>query len=67
VVALNTTNSSMPITLSLQNTGLSANATAVPYVTNSSNNTAQQSKLTASNGTFSSTITARTLITYQIS
>jgi hypothetical protein len=68
VVILNTSSSDIPLTLSLQNTGLSQNATAVPYVTNTSNNAAQEPTLTTTNGTFSSTtVTARTLITYVIS
>ncbi|HEX6483973.1 MAG TPA: glycoside hydrolase [Ktedonobacteraceae bacterium] len=67
VVILNTSNSDLPLALSLQDTGIARIATAVPYVTNASNNTAQQPALFTTNGTFSSTIPARTLITYQIS
>ena len=67
VVILNTSNSDLPLALSLQDTGIARIATAVPYVTNASHNTAQQPALFTTNGTFSSTVPARTLITYQIS
>jgi O-glycosyl hydrolase len=66
VVILNTSNSDLPLTLSLQHTGISQHAIAVPYVTNAANNTAQEPTLSTTNGTFSSTVPARTLITYQI-
>jgi O-glycosyl hydrolase len=66
VVVLNKSNTDTPMSISLQNTGLSQNPTASPYVTNTYNNTALQTKITATNDVFTSTVTARTLITYQI-
>ncbi|WP_069805227.1 cellulose binding domain-containing protein [Thermogemmatispora onikobensis] len=66
IVALNTSYSAVPVTLSLQGLTLPTNASAVPYVTDASHNTEAQAPLTVQNNSFSATIAARQLVTYVI-
>lgn len=49
----------------LTNTGISS-GTAAPVLTNGSHNSAAQSKISISSGSFSATIPARSLVTYMI-
>ncbi|GCE50361.1 O-glycosyl hydrolase [Thermosporothrix hazakensis] len=65
VVALNTATSATSVSFSLPNTNIS-NGTATPYLTNGNNGTAQQTAIPISNGSFSATVPARSLVTYQI-
>ena len=67
IVALNTASSADPITYSLSGTGTGSGATVTPYLTNSSSNVAAQSATSVSNGSFTATIPARSLVTYVIS
>ena len=66
VVALNTLSSSDAITYSLSGTGTPSGATVTPYLTNASSNAAAQAATTVSGGSFSSTIPARSLVTYVV-
>lgn len=67
IVVLNTSRSNTPITFSLQNTGITQAYIATPYITNASNNTAAQTQLSIQRQTFSATVPARSLVTYQVS
>jgi hypothetical protein len=65
IVALNTAASADPISYSL--TGLSGLGTAVtPYLTDASSDTAAQAAVPVSDGAFTATIPARSLVTYVI-
>jgi O-glycosyl hydrolase len=66
IVALNTGTSADPVTYSLQNTGVANGATVTPVLTNSTNNAATQATTTVSGGAFSSSVPARSLVTYVI-
>ena len=66
IVALNTGNSSDPITYSLAGTGVASGATVTPYLTNNSNSVAAQGTTTVANGAFTATIPGRSLVTYVI-
>jgi hypothetical protein len=65
VVVLNTASSSISASIALQNVGAAFAAT--PYLTNGSNNTAQQATIAINGGAFAATIPARSLVTYKIS
>jgi O-glycosyl hydrolase len=64
IVVLNGNSSATAVTASLN--GVSAGASAIPYLTNASNTIAAQSSVAISGGTFSANIPARSLITYVI-
>jgi glucuronoarabinoxylan endo-1,4-beta-xylanase len=66
VVVLNTSYNAVPLTVSLQSVTLPAGAVATPYATDATNSTTPQAALPIQNGTFSSTIGARQLVTYSI-
>ncbi len=66
IVALNTASSADPITYSLSGTGTANGATVTPYLTNSSASIAAQGATTVSNGSFTATIPARSLVTYLV-
>ncbi|HTU72333.1 MAG TPA: cellulose binding domain-containing protein [Trebonia sp.] len=66
VVALETGTSSDPVTFSLAGTGVANGATVTPYLTNSSSDVAAQATTTVSGGSFSYTMPARSLVTFQI-
>ena len=66
VVALETGTSSDPVTFSLAGTGVANGATVTPYLTNSSNDVAAQATTSVSGGSFSYTVPARSLVTFQI-
>ncbi|HEY1412222.1 MAG TPA: class I tRNA ligase family protein, partial [Rhodopila sp.] len=55
-----------PVTFSLAGTGVANGATVTPYLTNSSSNVAAQATTTVSGGSFSYTMPARSLVTFQI-
>ncbi len=63
IIALNTASTAIPASFALQHAhGLFA----TPYLTDASNNTAQQAPLWLHRGSFSTTVPARALVTYQI-
>lgn len=64
IVVLNANSSATSTSFTLQNL---SGATATPYLTNASNDIAQQSAIAISGGSFSATIPARSLVTYVIS
>jgi O-glycosyl hydrolase len=66
IVALNTASSADPITYSLSGTGTANGATVTPYLTNSSSSVAAQGATAISNGSFTATIPARSLVTYVV-
>jgi len=66
VVALETGTSSDPVTFSLAGTGVANGATVTPYLTNSSSDVAAQATTTVAGGSFSYTMPARSLVTFQI-
>jgi O-glycosyl hydrolase len=66
VVALETGSSSDPVTFSLAGTGVANGATVTPVLTNSSSSVAAQAATTVSGGSFSYTMPARSLVTFQI-
>lgn len=66
IVVLNTSKSNIPVTFSLQNTGITQNYIVIPYITNASNNTTRQVTLPIRNNMFSATVQARSLVTYQV-
>lgn len=66
VVALNTSVSSGTVTFSLSGTGTADGATVTPYLTNSSNDITPQPATTVSGGAFTSTLPARSLVTFTI-
>jgi glucuronoarabinoxylan endo-1,4-beta-xylanase len=63
IVVLNTASSDAATSFTLQHCG---GAVAIPYLTNGTNNTAQQKPLAIRMGTFSTVVPARSLVTYQI-
>ncbi|WP_162907805.1 glycoside hydrolase family 30 protein [Allorhizocola rhizosphaerae] len=65
VVALNAATSAIASTCALRDVGV-ATGTALPYLTNGSNNTAPQPPLAVSGGTFTGIVPPRSLITYRI-
>jgi glucuronoarabinoxylan endo-1,4-beta-xylanase len=67
IVVLNTSSSAITATYSLSNTGVADGTAVTPYLTNGSNNTAQQAATSISGGAFSATIPARSLVTYVLS
>jgi len=67
IVVLNSANSAITASYSLQNTGVANGATVTPYLTNGSNNMAQQATTSVSGGSFSATIPARSQVTYVFS
>ncbi len=66
IVALNTGTGADPITYSLSGTGTANGATVTPYLTNSSASIAAQGATTVSNGSFTATVPARSLVTYLV-
>ncbi len=66
VVVLNTSYNDIAASLSLQNTNIAAGSVATPYITNANDNIAAQAPLPISNGSFSGTIPARSLVSYVI-
>jgi O-glycosyl hydrolase len=66
IVALNTGTSADPITYSLSGTGTPNGATVTPYLTNGSNDVAAQAATSVSGGSFTSSIPARSLVTYVV-
>ena len=66
VVALNTGTAADPVTFSLSGTGTPNGATVTPYLTNSSSDIAAQATTTVSGGAFTSTLPARSLVTYVV-
>ncbi len=67
IVVLNRSSNAITASYSLQNTGVADGTTVTPYLTNGSNNTAQQGTTSVSGGSFSATIPARSLVTYVLS
>ncbi|WP_162907727.1 carbohydrate-binding protein [Allorhizocola rhizosphaerae] len=65
LVGLNAAASSNQVSFSLQNTGVSG-GTATPYLTNGSNSMTAQAALGVSNGSFTATVPARSLVTYVV-
>ena len=66
IVALNTGSGADPITYSLSGTGTANGARVTPYLTNSSASIAAQGATAVSNGSFTATIPARSLVTYVV-
>ena len=64
IVALNAATTDESTSFTLQN--VAAGSSAVPYLTNETNSTAQQTGIAISGGAFSATIPARSLVTYKI-
>jgi glucuronoarabinoxylan endo-1,4-beta-xylanase len=64
VVALNTTRSAVSVPVTLRGTNIGDQAT--PHLTNGSNTIAAQTAITIVNGSFTSTIPTRSLVTYTI-
>jgi glucosylceramidase len=65
VVALNASTSAHQVSYALRNTGITTGA-ATPYLTNSSNSTAQQPAVAVTGGSLTATVPARSLVTYTI-
>jgi glucuronoarabinoxylan endo-1,4-beta-xylanase len=65
VVALNTATSAISTSYTLTNTGLSG-GTVTPFLTNEANSMAAQPATALSGGAFTTTIPARSLVTYRI-
>lgn len=63
IVALNTASTDTTASFALRHT---FGFRAIPYLTNASNNLARQAPLWLTRGTFSTTVPARSLVTYQI-
>jgi glucuronoarabinoxylan endo-1,4-beta-xylanase len=63
---LNTSYNDTPGSLSLQNTNIAAGSVVTPYITNATYNIGAQTALPISNGSFSATVPARSLVTYVI-
>ncbi len=66
VVVLNTGTSADPVTFSLSGTGTPNGATVTPDLTNSSSDIAAQATTTVSGGAFTSTLPARSLVSYVV-
>jgi glucuronoarabinoxylan endo-1,4-beta-xylanase len=67
LVVFNISHSDISTTLSLQNTSITPNCVVTPYLTDTSNNTARQAQLRIQQQKFSTTVLARSLVTYQVS
>ncbi|GCF10235.1 cellulose binding domain-containing protein [Dictyobacter arantiisoli] len=67
IVVLNTANNAITASYSLQNLGVANGTTVTPYLTNNSSHTAQQASTSVNGGSFSTTIPARSLVTYVLS
>ena len=65
IVVLNTAGAAIQTNYTLTGTGLT-NGTVTPFLTNGSNNIAAQPTTPLANGTFHTTIPARSLVTYRI-
>ena len=66
VVVLNQAYAAIPATFSLSGVTLPTSPVATPYVTDASNTTAAQTALAVQNGSFSTTIGSRQLVTFKI-
>jgi Cellulose binding domain/Putative Ig domain len=66
IVAVNENTSADPVTFSLTGTGVPNGAVATPYVSDSSSDAAAQPGVTVSGGSFSSTLPARSVVTFDI-
>ena len=66
VVALNTATTPQPMTISLRRTSLPGFGVAVPYLTDSTSDTAAQAPVLIQNGSLRTTLPARSLVTYDI-
>jgi O-glycosyl hydrolase len=66
VVAMNTGTSPDTVSFSLDNTGVANGATVTPWVSDSSSDIAAGTTTTVSGGTFTSTLPARSLVTFSI-
>jgi O-glycosyl hydrolase len=66
IVALNTATTAQSLTFSVDHTGLRGLRAAVPYLTDSSSDTAAQAPIPVRSGSFSATLPARSLVTYDI-
>jgi O-glycosyl hydrolase len=66
IVAVNQNTSADPVTFSLTGTGVPNGAVATPYVSDSSSDAAVQPGVTVSGGSFSSTLPARSVVTFDI-
>jgi O-glycosyl hydrolase len=64
IVALNTGSSSDTVNFALSGTGVANGATVKSWLTNSSNSNALQASTTVSSGSFTSTLPARSLVTF---
>jgi O-glycosyl hydrolase len=66
IVVLNTAHSAITSSFTVQNTSITSGASAIPCVTNASNNAVVQTAIPVSNGAFTATVPARSLVTYTI-
>ncbi len=66
IVVLNTSSSNVGASFAVNKTSVANGAAVVPYLTDASHNTAAQASLHLSNGAFSTTVPARSLVTYTI-
>jgi O-glycosyl hydrolase len=66
IVAVNNNTSADPVTFSLTGTGVANGAVATPYVSDASSNVAAQPGIAVSGGAFSSTLPARSVVTFDI-
>jgi glucuronoarabinoxylan endo-1,4-beta-xylanase len=66
LVVFNTSQSDISTTFSLQNTSITPNCVATPYLTNTSNSTTRQAQLNIQQQKFSATVPTRSLVTYQM-
>ncbi len=66
LVVLNQSYNAVPATFALQNVTLPTSAVATPYATDATNTATAQTALAIQNGSFSATIGARQMVTYQI-
>ncbi len=66
IVALNTSSAPQTVTFSLAGSGMPSSGKLTPYLTDGSANTAAQAKIKIGGGTFTATIPARALMTYEM-
>ncbi len=66
IVALNTATSPVTTSFSLADTGIPSSAKATPYLTDAGKDTAKQKKIKVTGGSFSTTLPARSLVTFNI-
>ena len=66
IVAVNQNASADPVTFSLTGTGVANGAVATPYVSDASSDVAAQPGIAVSGGAFSSTLPARSVVTFDI-